>query len=464
MSKLKKLGFVVSAVLISGVMCFGADWFVDRNSPGTYDGQTLMTAFLTIQEGIDAASSGDTVWVNDGIYEGTGNVDLDFKGKAITVSSIKGAHLTIIDCMNNAAAVVFATGEGNDSVFKGFTLFQAGGADGAVVITGTSPTVSDNVIRNCNTVNGGISCTSGTPVLTRNQIFDCSGQTAGGIYLDQCSAAAFEVSCNIIHHCDSAADGGAVTVIDSTPLLINNTFADNTAQGAGGGIRVQGSTIEVVNTILWNNTASTGPAGSLDLTASVPSVVDLDYCDVEGGSGSFDVVVGCTLNYGAANIDADPLFLDTAADDYHIPFDSPCRKTGAKHASLPGYDFEGDEIIGLFVLPEIGADEFATHFYVRGRIATGNTVDIVFIGWPNTAPVVLLRSKWIARDPMPTPYGDYLLGGKILNEEHFNPIPANGIRVVTRTVASTLDPGTDLPMQVLIGTELSNLWVGRFEP
>ena len=77
--------------------------------------QTLAAAVLrhvpsrdypTIQSAIDAAVNGDMVVVCPGIYTGTGNVNLDFGGKAITVrSQINPANpnldiiaATIIDC------------------------------------------------------------------------------------------------------------------------------------------------------------------------------------------------------------------------------------------------------------------------------------------------------------------------------------------------------------------------------
>ena len=52
----------------------------------------------TIQAGIDAANNNDIVLVAEGIYRGEGNVNIDFKGKQITLKSINGAKATIIDC------------------------------------------------------------------------------------------------------------------------------------------------------------------------------------------------------------------------------------------------------------------------------------------------------------------------------------------------------------------------------
>jgi len=80
----------------------------------------------TIQEGIDAAQPGDTVFVGDGTYTGDGNRDIDFRGKSITVRSKHGAEVTIIDCqgdsLNRHRGFIFHSQEDTLSVLDGFTI------------------------------------------------------------------------------------------------------------------------------------------------------------------------------------------------------------------------------------------------------------------------------------------------------------------------------------------------------
>jgi hypothetical protein len=84
--------------------------------------KNVPSVYLTIQAGIDAAGTGDTVLVEDGTYTGPGNRDIDFKGKAITVQSENGPASTIIDCQGLGRGFYFHNNEGKGSVLAGFTI------------------------------------------------------------------------------------------------------------------------------------------------------------------------------------------------------------------------------------------------------------------------------------------------------------------------------------------------------
>ena len=118
---------------------------------------------LTIQAAIDLSTDGDTVLVADGTYTGSGNVNLDFKGKSITLKSANGAESCIIDCQKNSSSrgFLFQNKEGQDSVLSGFT------------------------IRNGNVVNengGGIYCVSASPTIISCILIQNVAAAGGGVF------------------------------------------------------------------------------------------------------------------------------------------------------------------------------------------------------------------------------------------------------------------------------------------
>ena len=98
----------------------------------------------TIQAGINAASNGDTVLVSTGTYY----ENINFNGKAITVTSASGPAATIIDGSKAYnATVTFSSNETLSSVISGFTI-QNGYYWGNVSISSAGPSVLGNIIQN----------------------------------------------------------------------------------------------------------------------------------------------------------------------------------------------------------------------------------------------------------------------------------------------------------------------------
>jgi hypothetical protein len=116
--------------------------------------------YPTIQAAIIASANGDVVIVADGVYTGTGNRDIDFGGKALTVRSEHGPESCVIDCQaswnDRHRGFYFHTNETAAAVLDGFTIqngwapynepcFYSGG--GILCQYNANPTIQNCILR-----------------------------------------------------------------------------------------------------------------------------------------------------------------------------------------------------------------------------------------------------------------------------------------------------------------------------
>ncbi|HJZ78141.1 MAG TPA: right-handed parallel beta-helix repeat-containing protein [Vicinamibacterales bacterium] len=384
---------------------------------------------------MSAAADGDTVLVCPGTYV----ENIDFKGKAITVRSVAGPAVTVLDGNAADSVVMFASGEGPGSILDGFTIRNGRsgfdtpgfGDGGGVRIANASPSIRGNVIVSNQACSGaGISIRFGSPAIESNTIADnlqtgCSGGTGGGGIAVVGNSTAVIRGNVISHNVLTSADGGGIALFAAgSPTIALNIISGNTASGLspcaqGGGISmVNQSDATIAGNLIVGNRAGCGggvywlvPSG-----ARGPQLTNNTLADNDSPVGSgvfadgFDVAALLTNNivvahagqtavfcgdfndlnaplfrfnnvwsasgipYGgtcadqtgvSGNISADPLFVNSAAGDYHLLPNSPSVDVGDNGAgALPAIDLDGDPRVldgdgdGLAVV-DMGADEVA---------------------------------------------------------------------------------------------------------
>ena len=187
--------------------------------------------FPAIQEGIDESTHGDTVLVSPGTYTGSGNRDIEFRGKGILLKSVSGPESTVIDCegdvLDQHRGFLFRFGEGNDSILEGFTVRNG-------YVLGHWPGGSG----------GGILCSNASsPTITNCSItLNLAEGYGGGIFCDGYYGACDPIitDCTITENLCTDSGGGLFSWFGSSPRLFDCVISSNTADGdgtqSGGGL------------------------------------------------------------------------------------------------------------------------------------------------------------------------------------------------------------------------------------
>lgn len=273
---------------------------VDVNGGGDY---------TTIQAGMNAAASGDTVMVASGTYYLTSQVT--YGGKEVLLLSEFGPESTIIDCQGACRAVSW-NGEGPGAMLLGFTIQNghAGYGGGLYCTGGAQPTISNCIIRNCSAeLGGGIYIYQSNVSVWATEITGCSAtESGGGIYSYWSADAQFF---GLVIGGNTAADGGGMYLWGSSPDVQLCTLYRN----SGSAIHVRGATagLTILQTIMAFSTQGKGISCEESATPYVA------YCDVYGNAGDDDIC-GTSFN----NLSADPRFCNMDSGDVTLCANSPC--------------------------------------------------------------------------------------------------------------------------------------------
>ncbi len=271
---------------------------------------SVPSQYATIQAAVTAANAGDTVQVADGTYTGAGNVNIDFAGKNITVTSVDGSAKTIIDCQTTSRGFYFHTEERPTAVVNGFTIQNGSATDygGGIEITNSTPTIQNCVFTNDTAPEGGgISIVNTSPSII-NCSFTCSTTSYGAaIYVDygsppisgctytKCSGdyALFLNQSNVVLTNDTFTENSGGAVLLNFGSLTANTCTFTANSGGAMGIFNSGS-LTVTNSSFTSNTTK-GSGGAIDgdtfysgsVTATVTSCSFTANSAADGGGAIY---------------------------------------------------------------------------------------------------------------------------------------------------------------------------------
>jgi hypothetical protein len=283
------------------------------------------------------------VIVTNGTYRLSASLTIS---NGITVRSLNGATATVLRAAGSGFSMVTLSSAATNASLDGFTI--TGGNGGTSVSGGGVFSVAPNsAIRNC--------------VLAGN-----AGRNGGALYI----AANCTVSnCVVTNNWDvtgtGGGAGGGACVLGGTVRFVNCLFAGNDGHIFGGGLYLSGGTYVLENcTITGNKSADAG--GSYGGGVYAGSSVKLVNCIVYNNQGdgvNKDNYVGATVfsnccttplplvggASGVNNIGSDPQFMNPgfgyglshSNGNYRLSSVSPCMDTGTAEGA-PANDIEGN--------------------------------------------------------------------------------------------------------------------------
>ncbi|HBA85349.1 MAG TPA: hypothetical protein DCZ95_14780 [Verrucomicrobia bacterium] len=439
---LLKITIFVVLWLVVASSAFSADFFVSTNGANSPPYTNWTMAARVIQDAIDLTRAGDTVWVNDGIYETGGQVVNGLPNRLaitnpITVRSVNGPSNTIVRGAgprgNSAVRCVYLH---FDATLSGFTLtnghttvtnlwsgYAAGGIYAGVrsvisncIVTGCQADyaggVYNGIMIDC-TIAGNLASNMGggvyNGVLTNCVIEGNRAESWGGgaynVSLSQCQVLNNQGYSGGGLHSGSAQncvfDGNTATYQGggaNNARLLNCTLVSNTADYGGGAY--QGS---ATNSILYYNSAGLGGA---DYEGAL-----LSYCCTRIPPGS-----------GAGNITNAPDLIGLGDGNYRLMPASPCIDVGTNnHLSV---DLDGAQRIQAAKSPalivDMGAYEYSPNHPIH-YVALGGANIFPYDNWSRAANRIETAVEIaVPGDKVIVSNGTYNAGGGVIQGQMTN--------------------------------------------
>ena len=343
---LASLSFVTEAKVI----------YVNSTATGTANGTSWTNGYTDLQVAINSAASGDEVWVKEGLYRPS--VDLQgtlpaqeelrtfyLKDGVEVLGGFQGVETSVVQrdaakykatleglfASNKQAYHVLTVSTNSSSVIDGF-IVKNGKAVGTglhsygagVYLTGSAKFVNIEFYNNVAQLQGGAVYSSGSI----SQFIACRFESNNVLTYDG-GAAYLNSSSNSFHNCvfyknTAARYGGIITAVNSNAVLQNASIAKNTGvNNLFQTSKTSGTTwsITINHSVIWDNTGTS--SGSQ--------------------SGTSVVYNNCLSQWGCSScININPQFSDVLLGDLTLQANSPAVDTLTANAVNNYSDIAGN--------------------------------------------------------------------------------------------------------------------------
>jgi uncharacterized repeat protein (TIGR02543 family) len=303
--------------------------FVDhRAAGGAQTGRSWQDAWLTLEDALADAVTGDWIWVASGTYTPPAGTSYLLDRDRVEIYGGFGGWESYLHERNFATNPTVLRGSGA-GVFRVQDVSSEALIDGFVIEGGRAERGAGIWSENA-----GITLAN---LVVRNNTATADGgglYARGGYTLDD-NTLAYPVMYNSELSGNRAQRGAAMYGADTRPRLTNVTVGGNFAEVSGGGLYSENAAPELRNTVVWGN-RSGDDAPNLHNEGSEPYIANslIEGC---GGSRAWNTAYGTD---GGGNLDDNPFFRNPGFDangqmqpgDYRLRPDSRAVNRGSLSA------------------------------------------------------------------------------------------------------------------------------------
>jgi len=267
-------------------------------------------------------SGGAGIWLDDGDFYVEDN-EISYNLVEQAGNFVEGVGLLITN--PDAECLI----KGNE--FKFNTTAEATSNGGAICITdagGTSITIDGNLIEgNESSHGGGLMMYGPLDASIINNLFVANNADffGGAINFANMTESSSSSIGKFGRGVKKNTKDLPQTMQYALPVIINNTFAGNTAQSGGALFNIANTDMVILNSIFWENEALVG----MDIYQYSNTEVNVSYSDIES-----DSIFGNWT--GVGNIYENPLFVNASTGDFHLQDASLCIGAGIDSLNISG--------------------------------------------------------------------------------------------------------------------------------